>query len=212
MVHGTVPFCCATERSGPCRRAAAHGPGLRTRRTTKKCSHQEPRRNFLFGLFIVSFSHFSLLDNQSDHVTRIGLKKNNLFLRDNDRNDAVQFENMFSPLATEQLSCDRFCVQAPFATSFWTVPAGWASCSTAPFDASIDTPSSNFIALMSGHTRLDVASPWKLVKGIRFTDARPDVMVDGCQTRGAHSEISSLAPAANALFTTASPPTSASGP
>ena len=107
---------------------------------------------------------------------------------------------MFSPLATEQLSCDRFCVQEPFATSFWTVPAGWASCSTAPFDASIDTPSSNFIALMSGHTRLDVSSPWKLVKGIRFTDARPDVMVDGCQTRGAHSEISSFAPAGQRTF------------
>ena len=79
VVRGSEPFCCATELSGPWRLSCMiQGKSqsslsllLRIIGTTKKCSHQEPRRTFSFRLLIFLCNHFCLLDNQSDHVTRI---------------------------------------------------------------------------------------------------------------------------------------------
>ena len=112
-------------------------------KSTNKCSHQEPRRSFCLNFLL--FSPL-LSPRQPTGPCDTNLIEGHLFLCDNDINDALQLENMFSALATQQMSNKLFCVQQPFATLFWTFPGWWVFCSKATFDGSIDTPSSNFLA------------------------------------------------------------------
>ena len=131
-------------------------------KSTNKCSQQEPRRT-CFELFVVQPTSFS---SATIGPCDTNVMEGHLFLRDNDINDALQFEIMFSPLATQQMSYDLFCVQQPFATLFWTFPGRWVFCSKTTFDGSIDTPTSS--RDVWAH-KISWYSTSKLVRLIRFS-------------------------------------------
>ena len=92
-------------------------------------------------LFCLNYLLFRLLPSPRQRIgpCDTNVIEGHLFLRDNDINDALQFENMFSPLPTQQVSYELFCVQQPFATLFWAFPGWWVFWSKATFNGSIDT-------------------------------------------------------------------------
>ena len=77
---------------------------------------------------------------------------------------------------------------------------GGAFCSYATFGASIGASIFQFASVDVWAYKLKGFSREKLDAGIRVLDPCPDVMVDGCKARGAHSEITSFAPAGRSTF------------